>query len=137
MAVTTGRQGLTSAAVDSIPEARECRRSASGRPRGREWRLAHLLRMADGVECAMTIVDTPPLRCIHLAGRLAEAQVPELFQACGNRITTIELDLTELISVDTVGLSALHSLRNGGASLRGVPAYIQLKLDSLAAKKRR
>jgi ABC-type transporter Mla MlaB component len=95
------------------------------------------LALGGRVECSLTIVDTPPRRCIHLAGRLAEAQVPELFQACGIRRTTIELDLTELISVDTVGLSALYSLREGGASLRSVPTYIQLKLDSLSANKRR
>ena len=41
----------------------------------------------------------------------------------------IHLHLGELISVDAVGLEALHGLRSAGAQLLEVPAYIQLKLD--------
>jgi len=85
----------------------------------------------------MTIVDHPDHRHIHLAGRLAEAQVSELLRACGPQRSTIVLQLGELISVDAVGLDALHSLWAGGSELRNVPNYIQLKLDSLAAKKAR
>jgi hypothetical protein len=97
--------------------------------------MARLLPIGVLVECSMKIVDRPEHRLIHLAGRLAEAQVPELFRACGDRALLLELDLAELISVDAVGLEALHSLHQGGATLLEVPAYIQLKLDSLSAKK--
>ena len=85
----------------------------------------------------MTIVDHSDHRHIHLAGRLTEAQVSELLRACGPQRSTIVLQLTELISVDAVGLDALHSLGADGAELREVPNYIQLKLDSLTAKKAR
>jgi len=81
----------------------------------------------------MRIVDQTDHRLIRLAGRLADAQVPELLAAhAGAGVVT--LDLSELVSVDSVGLEALERLRREGAELREVPAYIQLKLDSLAKR---
>jgi hypothetical protein len=44
----------------------------------------------------------------------------------------ITLDLSELISADSVGFDVLERLRRDGAELRDVPAYIQLKLDVVA-----
>ena len=82
----------------------------------------------------MEIVDRRDHRLIRLAGRLAEAQVPELRKACATTVAGIHLDLGELISVDSVGLEALDSLRGAGAQLLEVPAYIQLKLDRLSAR---
>ena len=82
----------------------------------------------------MEIVDQPDRRLIRLAGRLADAQVPELLKAHAGA-ATVQLHLGDLISVDTVGLEALDGLRRAGAQLVEVPAYIQLKLDSLAAKR--
>jgi len=86
------------------------------------------------VECLMEIVDQPDRRLIRLAGRLADAQVPELLKAYAGA-AAVQLHLGDLISVDTVGLEALDGLRRAGAQLVEVPAYIQLKLDSLAAKR--
>lgn len=82
----------------------------------------------------MEIVDQPDRRLIRLAGRLADAQVPELLKAQAGA-SVVQLHLGDLISVDTVGLEALDGLRRAGAQLVEVPAYIQLKLDSLAAKR--
>ena len=82
----------------------------------------------------MEIVDGRDHRLIRLAGRLAEAQVPELRKACATTVAGIHLDLGELISVDAVGLEALHGLRGAGAQLLEVPAYIQLKLDRLSVR---
>ena len=84
----------------------------------------------------MTVVDERKQRCIHLAGRLAETQVHELLRACGPKTASVVLMLGDLISVDAVGLDALRSLKEGGATLRDVPAYIQLKLDALSARQR-
>jgi hypothetical protein len=86
------------------------------------------------VECLMEIVDGSDHRLIRLAGRLAEAQVPELLLVCSNKSLAIQLHLGDLISLDAVGLNALYELRRGGAQLLDVPAYIQLKLDILSAK---
>ena len=96
--------------------------------------MARLLRNALAVECLMEIVDQPDRRLIRLAGRLADAQVPELLKAHAGA-AAVQLHLGDLISVDTVGLEALDGLRRAGAQLVEVPAYIQLKLDSLAAKR--
>ena len=60
--------------------------------------------------------------------------MPELLHACSNKSLVVQLHLGELISVDPVGLDALHCLRSGGAELLEVPVYIQLKLDSLSAR---
>ena len=82
----------------------------------------------------MEIVDQPDRRLIRLAGRLADAQVPELLKAHAGA-PVVQLHLGDLISVDRVGLEALDGLRRAGAQLVEVPAYIQLKLDSLAANR--
>jgi hypothetical protein len=82
----------------------------------------------------MEIVDRPDHRLIRLAGRLAEAQVPELLKVSAGSSLLVRLHLGELISVDAVGLEALHGLKCGGSELLEVPAYIQLKLDTLSAR---
>ena len=92
------------------------------------------MRIGRVVECRIEIVDRRDHRLIRLAGRLAEAQVPELLNACRDKSLVVELHLGDLISVDPVGLEALHGLHRGGAALIEVPAYIQLKLDSHTAK---
>ena len=83
----------------------------------------------------MEIVDQPDRRLIRLAGRLAEAQVPELLEAHAGSSQVVHLHLGDLISVDRVGLEALDTLQRAGAQLVDVPAYIQLKLNSLSAKR--
>ena len=82
----------------------------------------------------MEIVDRTDYRLIRLAGRLAEAQVPELLEAHAASVHAVRLHLGELISVDPVGLEALYGLQRAGAQLLEVPAYIQLKLNSLTAR---
>jgi len=68
-------------------------------------------------------------RVVRLAGKLSGAQVPELLEACGES-GGLQLDLSDLVSADVAGLEALQRIRAAGASLTGVPGYIQLKLDS-------
>ena len=79
-------------------------------------------------------MDRGHQRLVRLAGRLAEAQVPELLEACGQKRLRTQLHLGDLISVDTVGLYALFRLRRAGAELLEVPSYIQLKLDALSER---
>ena len=80
------------------------------------------------------VIEGSDHRVVRLAGRLAEAQVPDLFTVCA--ATSVQLDLGNLISVDLVGLDALHRLRQSGAVFTDVPEYIQLKLDALATRRR-
>ena len=75
------------------------------------------------------MVDGADGRLVRLAGRLSVAQVPELLEACADT-EPLQVDLTDLVSVDVSGIEALQRLRNQGATLMGAPGYLQLKLDS-------
>ncbi len=81
------------------------------------------------MECWIGIVEQADRRIVRLAGRLGEAQVPELLEACGTP-GALQLDLSDLCSADCAGLDALHRVYARGANLVGVPGYIQLWLDS-------
>ena len=73
---------------------------------------------------------------VHLAGRLAGREVPDLFEACTADEPPI-LELDELVSADAIGLDALLRIEEGGALLIGLPEYIRLKLNVLADERRR
>jgi ABC-type transporter Mla MlaB component len=87
------------------------------------------------VECWIGVGQEGDRRIVRLAGRFAEAQVPELMQVCAAG-GPVCLDLTELVSTDAAGLEALCRVREQGAMLTGAPTYIQLRLDSIARKSR-
>jgi hypothetical protein len=87
------------------------------------------------VECWIGVGQEGGRRVVRLAGRFAEAQVPELMQVCAAG-APVCLDLTELVSTDAAGLEALSRVREQGALLTGAPTYIQLRLDSIARKSR-
>ena len=73
---------------------------------------------------------------VHLAGRLSEAQVPALIEACAEGRGRPLLELDELISADAVGLDALLRIERHGATFVGLPQYLRLKLDTLARELR-
>ena len=81
------------------------------------------------VECWIGIVQEEHRRVVRLAGRLGEAQVPELLMACG-ATGPLLLDLSDLLSADAAGLETLQRLQAGGATFAGVPGYIQMQLES-------
>jgi anti-anti-sigma regulatory factor len=81
------------------------------------------------VECWIGIEQEEGRRIVRLAGRLGEAQVPEMLKACAQPGPLL-LDLSDLLSVDAAGLEALQRVRARGATLAGVPGYIQLQLES-------
>ena len=87
------------------------------------------------MECWIGVGQEGDRRIVRLAGRFAEAQVPELMQVCASG-GPVCLDLTELVSTDAAGLEALSRIREQGAMLTGAPTYIQLRLDSIARKSR-
>jgi len=87
------------------------------------------------VECWIGVGHDGDRRVIRLAGRFAEAQVPELMQVCAAG-GPISLDLSELVSTDAAGLEALSRIRDRGAIITGAPTYIQLRLDSISRKSR-
>jgi hypothetical protein len=84
------------------------------------------------VDCWIGVGTGIDRRVVSLAGRLSVAHVPELLEGCGDA-GVLELDLSNLVSVDVPALETLQRLRSAGANLVGAPGYIQLKLDSPTA----
>jgi len=74
---------------------------------------------------------------VRLAGRLTEAEVPDLFEACAKAGQPPVLELEELVSADAVGVDALFRLELQGAQLNGLPEYLRLKLDALMRERQR
>lgn len=68
---------------------------------------------------------------VQLAGRLGEAQVPDLLEVCATAGAAPTLVLEDLMSADAVGLDALLRLERRGAHLEGLPQYLRLKLDAM------
>lgn len=83
------------------------------------------------MDCIIDVEDHGGARLVRLAGRLADAQVPDLLSVCADSAHVRELNLHHLVSVDPVGLSALQRLRERGITLVDVPTYIQMKLEAL------
>ncbi len=81
------------------------------------------------MDCWIGIDQDGDRSVVRLAGTLGAAQVPELLLAC-RHAGPVQVDLTDLVSVDVAGVEALQRVRALGAVLIRVPGYIQLKLDS-------
>ena len=88
------------------------------------------------MDCLIEIVEASSHRLLRLCGRLTAAQAHDLLDAARGHGRPVHLDLAQLISVDAVGLEVLVDLLHDGAQLLEAPAYIQLKLDQLSAKRR-
>ena len=73
---------------------------------------------------------------VRLAGRLTEAQVPDLLEGCAGASKSLRVELDELISADAVGTEVLMRLEQNGAELVGLPEYLRLKLEVLAREQR-
>ncbi len=80
------------------------------------------------MDCWIGITRDGDRRVVTLAGRLGAAQVPELLGACLEAGRPLQLDLSDLISVDAAGVETLLRMHAQGVRLVGVPGYIQLKL---------
>ena len=84
--------------------------------------------MSHRVDCWIGVVQEGDRRIVRLAGHLSDVHVPELLQVCSDA-SKLDLNLTELISADAVGIDSLLRLRAAGATLTGAHGSIQLKLD--------
>jgi anti-anti-sigma regulatory factor len=67
---------------------------------------------------------------VSVAGRLEERDVSEFMKTCLSAESELVLDLTNLRSVDPVGIGEIQELVQGGAILRGASPFIRLLLDS-------
>jgi hypothetical protein len=77
------------------------------------------------VDCRIQVVQQPQRCTIRLAGRLNEGQVYELFSVCASAAGLLQIDLTDLLSADAVGLDALRRLRGDGVELVGIAQYMR------------
>lgn len=80
------------------------------------------------MDCWIGITRLGDRSVVSLAGRLGAAQVPGLLGACLEAGRPLQLDLSDLISLDVAGVEAIQRMRAQGVMLVGVPGYIQLKL---------
>jgi anti-anti-sigma regulatory factor len=83
------------------------------------------LASSSDVECRIEVARARQGHVIYLAGRFNSAQVSELRQLCATLTPPLRIDLTDLLSVDTVGLDVLRRLRQGGTELVSVPRYLR------------
>jgi hypothetical protein len=96
----------------------------------------HGLAVRPAMDCRIQVFQERDLRIVRVAGRLEDAQVPDLLAACYEADRAVQVDLTDVVSVDTIAVDALRRVRDAGARLVGVPKYIQLKLDTLVSRSR-
>ena len=80
------------------------------------------------MECRIRVVQTNDGCTVYLAGRLGETQACELRRVCAEGVGPLRLDLTDLLSLDAVGVDVLRRLRNQGASFVGAAEYLKQKL---------
>jgi hypothetical protein len=92
------------------------------------------LALPSAVQCRIRVLDEDEIREVRVAGRLADAQVPDLLIACSEASGAVRVDLTDLSSADAIATEALSRLRDGGVELLNVPRYLQITLDGLAHK---
>jgi hypothetical protein len=89
------------------------------------------LRQAAAVVCRMEISQEDGQVVVRLAGRLGEAQVGDLLEACSRTASPPRLELDDLISADAMGVDALLRIEQRGGQLVGLPQYLRLKLNDL------
>jgi hypothetical protein len=75
---------------------------------------------------------------VRIAGRLTEAHVSDLLEACSEAVADPPLlELDELVSADAVGTDVLLRLERRGAQLVGLPEYLRLELEAHARQRKR
>ena len=81
------------------------------------------------MDCLITLERASGRSVVHVVGRLTEHQVPDLLEACADAaVSPVSVDLTDLVSLDAVGLQALRRVRAEGTSLTNVPRYMESML---------
>jgi anti-anti-sigma regulatory factor len=76
------------------------------------------------VPCRIQVLQDADRRTVSVAGRLEQVHVPDLICACTTIVGPVVLDLSDLLSADSIALDALHRLRAEGVELIGLPQYL-------------
>jgi hypothetical protein len=83
---------------------------------------------APNMECRIDVAHQAEWCVVHVAGRLTDAQIPDLLTVCATP-ELVRLDLTELDSASGVAVEVLRRLQKAGAQIVGAPRIIQLQID--------
>lgn len=78
------------------------------------------------------MLQGPDGRTVRVAGRLEQVHVPDLVCACSGDAGRVVVDLTDLLSADSIALDALCRLRTNGVELIRLPQYLGFTLDDIA-----
>lgn len=75
-------------------------------------------------------MERSPGQCVvRVVGRLTQDQVPDLLKLCAESDeSVVTVDLTDLVSADTVGLQALGRIRAAGTRLTNVSRHLESEL---------
>lgn len=82
-----------------------------------------------GMVCRIDVARSADAWTVHVAGRLAAANVEDLVRVCREVAPPIRIDLTDLMSIDAAGVCALRRLAASGAELCGVAHYLKHELS--------
>ena len=80
-------------------------------------------------------MDRDGRRIVRLAGRLEGEQSAELVRVFEETRKPVRLDLTDLLSADTVGLDTLRELQSRGADPVGASPYLALQMEMAEARR--
>ena len=86
------------------------------------------------MDCRIQVLQEDEVRVVRIAGCLSDAHVPDLLIACGEAPGPVRVDLTDVMSIDAIGVDALRRVEKAGAQLVGVPRYLRLKLESRGSR---
>ena len=81
------------------------------------------------MECRIDVTDNAGNYVVRVAGRLTDAQVPDLLRVCAAH-EPIHLDLAQLDSANGAGIEALQRLQKAGAEIVGATNFIRSLLDN-------
>jgi hypothetical protein len=92
--------------------------------------------MCSRVDCRFDVEKGAARDLVRVAGGLTAAHVADflvLWEGLTRDVTPghdVEVDLSDLLSVDAVGVDALRRVARAGTKLVGATHYIRMKLDS-------
>jgi len=84
------------------------------------------------VEFRIDIESEGSVTVVRIIGRLSNTAVKKLIEACDQVKGAIVMDLSDLRSADTSGISAIQRLSEKGAEIRGASPFIHLLLKDVS-----
>jgi hypothetical protein len=81
------------------------------------------------MDCRIDVMHRAQGRLVRVAGRLTDAQVPDLLKVCDSG-ESVCLDLSELDSASRVAVETLRRLLRSGVQIEGATRFIQLLIEA-------